>query len=255
MKAIRQIVDFLRGRDELSRSDLVGLVEMGILSWEDLGEGHTSDEPSSVVRAGLGSDVPNNAVDWDLDVPGAVTTGKRAGAGRKGRGVLRKGPVLEVSELCGRLADQFEAWRADLDGLLRVGRRLSACATWEEAAVAIRNAGQDEVFRAVCEGLEHRDPTLKALLHAIDMNRYGDIVAEAGVHGPAANAFRAVLAAISHEELGKHAWLLKNKEVGDVFNLRAAQFSLCRAWLHLHREKPELHARACRRDRVSMRNL
>jgi hypothetical protein len=236
MKAITQIIEYLRGRGELSRVDLEGLTRHGFLPWEEF---FGADDESQPAREASGEEVSSG----DERGAGDETPWRpRRGAAKRGRAVVHKGRVLHAPALCTRLAKRFDEWRADLEGLRRVACRLEPCGSWEEAAVAIRNRRAEDVFRAVREGVDRGDPALTALLRAIDMDRYREVVDIRGLHGPAVAAYRAIVASSDLAALGKHAWLLRRREVRHVFNLRAAQERLCLAWLLVREERPGLFA-------------
>jgi hypothetical protein len=245
MKAIRQIIDYLRGRGVLTLDQLKGLATQGFLPWEEIfGE----EDPIEVP-------LPAQAVPQSelmLDETDEVSSRARSSGGKKGRDVLHKGPVLESEDICARLAGGFESWETELDGLVRIGRRLVPCDRWNEAAIAIRNAEADTILRALHDGISARDPSLEDLWNALSLEHYRDIVDEEGVHGPAVNAYRAILEVNDPAHLGKHAWLLKSEEVSRVANLKTAQRRILRGCGFSFGDHPDLFAPAIRRDRRGM---
>jgi hypothetical protein len=155
--------------------------------------------------------------------------------------------VPPPEEIGAELAAHFDAWAAPLGGLLQAARRLGPCAGWREAAVAIRNAGPEELYGPVREGLRDREPGLRDLWAAVSFEAYRTALDETHVHGRAA-AYRAILDAPEYAQLGKHAWLLKSQEVGHVFNLKQAQRQLLLACERLFSTQPGALILALQRD-------
>lgn len=236
MKAIKQIIDYLRERGDLTFQDLKELASQGFLQWDDV------FSPVLAEPAAAPSPPGSSAID-DED----LIVRPRAAAAKRDRVVVHKGPVLTVEELGGRLAERFEGWNRRLRGLTAIGRRLGPCTSWQEASVAIRNADPEALDRALGAGLEKRSPTLKGLWQAIGQEDYRTIL-EPGLVGAAAAAYRALLVATEHAQLGKHARLLKNEEVCHVMNLKTAQRLLLESCGRLLDHQPDLLATAIHRD-------
>ncbi|HEV3168388.1 MAG TPA: hypothetical protein VGZ22_30565 [Isosphaeraceae bacterium] len=240
MKAVKQIIEYLRERGVLTLEQLQYLATHGFLPWEEIfGDEEPAAAQTPAPQPFLAEDEHDRALPRH-----------RAGTGKKG--VVHKGPVLEPEQICARLAEQFDDWTASLQGLVQVGRRIEPCTHWHEAAVAIRNAEPEQITRAALEGVSTRDPSLEALWAALSLEDYRDVIAEPGVHGPGVTAYRAILELADPAHLGKHAWLLKEDEVGAVANLRRAQRLLLEACGAAFTEQPDLFATLLRHDRGSM---
>jgi hypothetical protein len=155
---------------------------------------------------------------------------------------------LKAGDIGRWLAERFDSWQAQLQGLCRLGWRLNGCATWAESALRVRHAAPQDLCVAIARGLEERDPPLNALWDSLALEAYYDILTEPAAHGPAADAYRAVLTVEEQARLGPHAWLLGELEVAAVFNLKQAQRRLLRAAEQVHRFWPGLVAVALNRD-------
>jgi hypothetical protein len=240
MKAVKQIIGYLRGRGLLSREHLIELASGGFLRWDEVYDGDPPDESPEVEETPSGPDIGPEDEYETLFRP-------RTGA-RKGKGGHHKVPVLEPAAICGRLAAQFDSWRGPLAGLVQVGRRLAACDTWEEAVVVLRNAAPDDLSGAVAEGLQEQSPTLPLLWQALSLEEYRALLDDPSVHGAAVSAYRAILAIHDHSSLGKHVWLLREREVADIFNLKQTQRHVLGACGRVFQSRPELIAALLRRD-------
>jgi hypothetical protein len=230
MKVLHQIIDYLRGRGLLSQEQLVELASQGILPWDEVYEARAEE-----VRA----EVP----EWEE--PEEVPEPAARPRARPGRAVPRV-PVLGPRELCARLAAHFDTWGGPLEGLVRLGRR-AGCTTWTDTAVAVRNSELDQLADLLAEALQGRELGLPGLWEALEMDGYRGVLAGEEAHGPAPNAYRALLAVHDPANLGRHAVLLREPEVAAVFNLMHAQRRLLRAAGELLRRRPDLAAAALRR--------
>jgi hypothetical protein len=234
MKVLHQIIDYLRGRGLLSQEQLVELASQGILRWEEVYE----SRPEEPEREWEGPAWPE---------PEEGPEPEARPRPRAGRGAVSRVPVLSAAELCGLLAGRFELWRGPLDGLVRLGRR-AGCETWQDTAVAVRNAELGRLAEAVAAGLDERSPTLPALWEALEMDAYRGVLDGVEAYGPAVSAYRALLAVPDAANLGRHALLLREPEVAAVFNLLHAQRRLLRACGEVARTRPEVIAACLRRD-------
>lgn len=236
MKAVKQIITYLRGRGVLTREQLVELAAQGLIDELD-------DEAEAEMAAAAAAAEP--VADEDEYRPSYPA---RPGEAERRGPVQRKGPVLEAADITRLLAERFASWADTLDGLVRVARRLGPCAEWAEAAVAVRNAAPDKLYRALRRGLAEQAPSLRSLWAAMSLEHYRAVLDEPGARGPAASAYRAMLAVPVHAQLGKHAWLLKREEITQVYNLREAQRYLLKGCEAVFRRRPDLIAPALRAD-------
>jgi hypothetical protein len=235
MKAVRQIIDYLRGQGVLTRQQIIELALQGFIDDLDAKPAEPDAPPEAA---------PPDEADEEYE----ATYRTKPEQDRKQRHVLHKGAVLDAAEIAGRLADRFRAWEQPLGAVLAIGRRLVPCADWGEAAVAVRNAGPGDLWRALARGLAEMSPSLHALWESIDLEDYRLVLAEPELHGPAVTAYRAALTAQDHTQLGRHVWLLKEEPVAQVFNLRLAQRHLLQAVEIVLIRRPEVIAAAFRRD-------
>jgi hypothetical protein len=167
----------------------------------------------------------------------------RPGGGRGGRRIV---PALELRELCARLAECSDAWRGPLEGLTRIGCR-GGCSTWEEAAVAVRNATPERLTEVLAAALDEQAPGLGALWGALEWEEYFGVRLDLEERGPTDRAFRALLRAAEPTALQPYAALLKGPEIAAVCNLVQAQRRLLGAFGELLRHRPELVALSLRR--------
>lgn len=235
MKAVKQIITYLRGRGVLTREQLVELASQGLIDELD-------DEADAEPSAATAAAEPMADDEYYPSYPARPCESERRGP------VHRKGPVLEAADITRLLAECFDSWADELDGLVRLARRFEPCAGWAEAAVVVRNAPPDKLYRALRRGLAEQAPSLRSLWAAVSLERYRAVLNEPGARGPAASAYRAMLAVPVHAQLGKHGWLLKQEEITQVFNLREAQRTLLKGCEAVFRRRPDLIAPQLRAD-------
>jgi hypothetical protein len=240
MKALHQIIDYLRRSGLLSQDQLVEFASQGILRWDQVYEDRA------------GGEAEDEADDWpwvtrpedeEVAEPG-VRVRPRPGRRR----AHHRAPVLSTEELCIRLHELSESWRQPLAGLVQVGQRLARSSTWEDAAVAVRNSPRDVLADALAAGLEAQAPTLPALWGVLDLEDHRGLVRRLGRHGPVANSYHVLLAVHDHVGLGPHAWLLREPEVAAIVNLEHARRHLLAACGEVLHTRPDVVAAALRRD-------
>jgi hypothetical protein len=235
MKAIQQIIHFLRGDGTLNTDDLAVLASKGFVDWSDVwSEVQYDEDPTPAEPVGSA----------EATVP---PTPLRRPKAKRGRDVVRKGRVVSEKSLRSRLRGCAEAWPNSLDGMLRVGRRIAPCATWAEAALVIRNAEPQALQRAVAKALEKRDPPLDVFWDAVFEDNYRDAIKPAE-YGPAVSAYRAVLASNDVAHIGRHAKLLGRDEVAQVHNVKLAQRRMCRAFEPMFSHRGDIIAASMQRD-------
>jgi hypothetical protein len=242
MKAIEQIINYLNARGVLSVEQLAYLERHGL--WDRHAE-HRDQQPDETPFFGARDILPEE--DWDA-LEGPTARDRKRRAARKPKELQHNAHVLEAEAIDARLRGCFDNWRDALEGLVQVGRRLTPCASWQAAAVAVRNAHPETVYDVVREGLRARDPSLRVLWDAVVLDEYRHLLELPEVRGPVAVAYRAVLNVPEYRQLGKYAWLLKSAAVGSVFNLRLAQRELLLAGERLFSDQPDVLATALVRD-------
>lgn len=147
---------------------------------------------------------------------------------RKGRG-RKKRRVLEVDELVVRLAGKAALWQSSLRGLVELACHLTPVSCWQDAALAIRQATPAALSDALLAGLRDQTPSMHALWTALDLELFRGPLLQPAASGPTASAYRAVVTGTSHQSLGKHAWILKQPPIREVFNGLHAQRGVLRA--------------------------
>jgi hypothetical protein len=239
MKAIHQIISYLNEYGLLTRDELIALTARGFYPVETAfpsGETGGEEEPISTRESDLD--------DLTEQMGGQPTrTGRR-----RGRGGSRRSAAVDAEDFCERLGGHMEAWRPALTAITRIGHRLGGTKTWEEAAVAVRNAPLETVARVVMKGWELGNPSLSAVWESLNLDSYQWALEEPGLSGPAAVVYRIMLKANEHSDLGSYGTLLSHKEVAAVFNLRLAQRKLALACGLAPRRRPQQFAAIMRRD-------
>jgi DNA-directed RNA polymerase specialized sigma24 family protein len=229
MKVLHQIIAYLRSRGLLPKEQLVELASQGILRWDEVYEERERE--------------PEEEPIWEPEEEPEPQDRPRP---RPGRGPGPRPSVLGPRDLGQRIAERFEAWRGALDALVQLGR-FAGTATWEDAAVAVRNADLFRLAEVLIAGFEARSPTLAALWQALDVDPC-DGVLSGTAFGPVGHAYRAVLAARDPAGLGRYVSLLREPEVAAACNLVQAQRRLLRACGAVLRQRPDLVAPGLRRD-------
>jgi hypothetical protein len=233
MKAITQIITYLRDRGALSREQLLELASGGFVPWDEV----VPDPTDEAAR----EDAPPPEADYDDYEP------PRRPRGRRGRRGQPKGTVLEAPEVGARLAARFGDWEADLAALLPLARRFAPAPAWQDAVVILRNVPADDVIDGLTEALARHNPPLDDLWRALAVDDYHDVLRGPGLHGTAVNGYHALLALDEFTPLGPYGALLKVEEVAHVFNLKQAQRRLLRAVEYVRRSRPDLIAAQLRR--------
>lgn len=237
MKVIHELIDYFRSHGALTASQLAYLRCQGF--WP----GDTEDDEQNPPADG-GPD-PTEAP--DIAAEGlAVHALERAAPPRRPRSGIPAGAEPEIGDLCRRLAGSTARWAASLHGFVELARRLQPCASWEQAVVLLRGAAVETLTRALQDGLDTGAITIGALAHALDLQDYRAGVIQPLDHSPAANAWRALLAAPDWRASGKHAWILRHPPVDRVFNLVQAKQAVLGALADLYRADGNRLARPLR---------
>jgi hypothetical protein len=208
MKAIRQIIDYLRGEGILSRDQLALLAHRGVLPDPEQLDDDDYDCPccprSRHSRQEDGDAFDPDDPEHDLFDPLPRTKRPSRSSGRP------KGRSLTAAGLCARLAD-------------------------------IRNSAPDELTRILGQALARRELSWDAFWNAVGLDDYVTVVGDRGLHGPAISAYRVALAsnADALDQVRKYNWLLRYAETRHVFNLRQAQRKMIRAWGALLADGPD----------------
>jgi hypothetical protein len=239
MKAIHQIISYLNEYGLLTREELIALTARGFYPVESAFPETVTGDPLKDSRGR----------ESDLDDLTEQIGGQPARSGRRrGRGSARRLAAVESKDFCERLAAHLETWRPALGAITRIGHRLSGAKTWEEAAIAVRNAPVETLARVVMKGWELGNPTLSAVWQSLNLDSYTWVLEEPGLSGPAVVVYRMMLKASEHSDLGSYGTLLSHKEVAAVFNLRLAQRRLALACGLAPRRKPDKFAAIMRRE-------
>jgi hypothetical protein len=227
MKAIYELIQYLRSHQALSASQLDLLDRHGFLPVDP--DGDSDSEP------------PKQLPDDDEHVPPPEPRARRLGRVRRPHTLSARALVSEVDA---RTAE----WDGLLDGLVPVGAELGADATWRAATVAIRKATPGELVRAFAHALRADRDYWPRLWDAVGFEGYRVPMNPKVLHGPAAASYRAILSATDVDFMRNHIWLLKFDPIRDVYNLRLAQRGLASAFGRLMILEPGLIASCQRRS-------
>jgi hypothetical protein len=230
MKVIHELIGFFHSHGVLTESQLAYLRRQGF--WFGDSEDEEDDPPTGV--APDPAEAPD-AVAEDR----AVHALERAAPPRRARSGIPLGAEPAIGDLCRRLAGLSARWAAPLQGFVDLARRLRPCASWEQAVVLLRGAAAGQLASALRDGLDTGAVTIGALDRALDLHDYRAGVIQPLDHSPAANAWRALLAAPDWRASGKHAWILRHPPMDRVFNLVQAKPAVLGALAELYRTDGE----------------
>ena len=242
MKAIRQIIDYLRQRGELSTGQMSELASLGLIEWDDVAEPDGRSALDILFGAIEEPATPPAVAEPEEEIP------SRRPAGAKGRGRRRKPADLSPRELCRRLATFFAQAEPKLAGMVPLARLVAECADGPAAAIVLRQATVQQVAAALERGLRTRVLSLAALWDFLAEEEFRTVLPDAQLQGPVGVAYRALLAAGDAANLGRYAGLLRHEEVQKLFNLRMAQRQVVRAWAALYDHRPELIGQLLQRE-------
>lgn len=242
MKVIGQLIRYFQSHGALSDDQVRYLVEHGFMMPPADWEGAVEEEPVSSGPPERTWNPPERDAEQDLHDRFTPST-------RRGRGAIRhRSQLLEPEEITAWLDGQFADWEPALVGLQQVARRFHSVDSWTEAAAIIRQADRQSIRETLRSGLERQELSLGALWESLGFDGYQALVAARAWRGPAASAYRQILAAIDMTQAGRHAWLLRMPQVAAVFNLLSAQRRLAEAFgLVFEHDSPAVSA-AMRRE-------
>lgn len=237
MKVIGQLIAYFRSHGALSEDQIEYLTKQGFIAAKDHGADDTilEDEPTT------SSPVFEHEQDDEHEFESGIPR-------RRGRGAVRKGPVLEQEELTGWLDEQFPIWSPMLSGLQQVAQPLKPCDGHYEATTIIRKASRDDLQRAVMDGLRSQALSLKAVWESLSFDHCHEVLKKYSYRGPAVSAYRAILASTDLSQIAKHVWLLKDQPVSAVYNILQSQRRIARAFGEVFDEDPPLLSAAMRRE-------
>ena len=212
MKVIHQLISYFRAHGALTDQQLEHLRSQGF--WQDeLYE--TEYWPSEY--------------DYDYDGhEGAHEVDERGNPlevlrRRRSRGSAPSGRVLSRQTLCRRLVEVSTDWDASLIGLIQLANHWRACDSWRDAILAVRNAKPNELRDVVLHAMKKRILTIGMLSDSLDLQSYRTVLPEIDRQGEVFSAYQAALSTDDYSSLGKYAWVLRYKEIGDIFNLIQAK--------------------------------
>jgi hypothetical protein len=257
MKAVRQIIDYLRSTGVLDKAILQELAAKGFILDEHPKRGFDPDRDDERGAGHLapGAEHERQVLEAEELEDSRASKARRPSPKRR-QNVLRKGKILDAGGIAELLRTQcFPSWPVGLDGLIRLARRIAggaACSSWDAAARIIRTAPAKELTAAVLESLTRRDPPFDEIWNALAVDDYRYCCSQR-FRGPAVAAYRAILAAQSNAgTVGKHIWLLRSEKVGDdvarVCNVCVAQRQIARAFEPLLSSHPQVIGNAIRHD-------
>jgi hypothetical protein len=244
MCVVKQLITYFHNRGVLTPRQLDYLVREGFFNpyEEEVGEVCDADLDWREACRERARAIEDEAC---AELEKRVRGRKQGGKGRRGRG--RKAPTLLAAELASRIERLSATWQSALGGLAGYARRLKLCDDWREASRVVRNSDADSLQRALAASLGEGRPSLRRLWGSLMWDAYHQVVGPADA-GPAVTAYRRILGANRLEEASKYAWLLRQRPVRAMLDLREAQRRVLRAARAIYDEQEETIALALRRQ-------
>ncbi len=230
MKVLEEIVDYLARRGVLADGEIEAL------------------EASGFIRTRAERDLDGGFYDYDYDYDYDDYGDPWDHAGdyalprqqpplrtvRRGR----RGSVLKAPLIAARLRAFLASADPMLGALSLVVPEPAPADRWARIAAIGRSdpASLGPSLRAAIDG---GSASFRLLWDALGAQGYLSAVGP-GEHGPAASAYRAIMAAREHRDMGKHAWLLGRRAVARTYDLSRAQDRLAEAFFAIARTSPDL---------------
>lgn len=224
MKVITQLIRHFWQRGALTNDQAEYLLDQGFARLSDL----PGFKPREVNYEVAPKPV---LVPQPLELAGEALEKPRRKAGRGGP----KGVVPEAEDLKIWLRKQFELRAAAFKSLVRLGEQYGECATWQEAAVRLRQAPRAKFGATLAAALRTRNSGLQQVWEAVDPEPFYSRMEDASLRGPTVRAFRMLLSINDASQLGKYSWILKLDEVQDTCNLLQAHRRLSAGLVELYR--------------------
>lgn len=215
MKVITQLVKHFWQRGALSPMEIEYLIRHGFIRARDLAgyvpppeEPETPAAPLSVI----GQVEPSGPLDRIED--SLVRRGtKRGGAKPRGR-------VVEIKELCERVAGELNRRQLVLGKLVRAAAGFPM-SDWRDGAQVLRQSPA-RLMENLARALRSSTITLRETWQALDLEPLHALLADDEARGRAARAYLALLVGDQAMGLGKYTWILQHDEMQAVSNLRVA---------------------------------
>ena len=168
---------------------------------------------------------------------------RRLGARRAGRGRRPAGKDLPAAGISARILARWPEWQPDLAALRAFANLLAPAADLDAALRVLRHAAPDALEGAVMRVLGGDGPRLDELWKALAFDGYRDGILDPDARGPAVRAYRAVLAAAEHRELGRYAYAMRQTGFARLHRLVLTQRAVLGAVGRLVPAKPALFDR------------
>ena len=240
MKVITQLIRHFWQRAALTAEEIDYLVRHGFVRQRDLPGYHAS--ASNMAQ----QEVPSLLFSEPIGPPDALEQYEEQLVRRSSRGQKAKpsrGKVLEAKDLCQRVKRELRRRSKAMSTLVELADRLQPCDQWQEAAIVLRRAAQKRFDKVLASTLRSSESSLRGVWRAVDIEPFHQLIEDAEVRGPSAQAFVALLVARNRASLGKYGWLLKYDEMQTVINLRVVHRQLLMALNRLYRHDVRLLTR------------
>ena len=228
MRVIEQLVSYLNQRGLLTTEQLDYLRREGYM--------RRAPEPSQEEQLDAGFDLFGSEEraeaapeDRAFAIQEALERARpptKTGRTRRRRASLRRARAQECRTLRERLGRQIGNWEWELEGLLRVGRRLAGPVSSEQALLAIRNAPPATLAGSLAAALEAREPPLDRLWLGLSLDTFRAPLDEAGLSSPIARAYGVLIERAEQAVPASLAWMLREGEIRWVQSAIRAQRAL-----------------------------
>jgi len=215
MKILEQIVDYLSQRGALAPEEVSALEEAGFIRRYD--DERYDDEEGWPPHE-------------DDDEP-PVGRAPKARGGRKRR-------ALKAPALAARLREALRAMDTHLRSLAAIAPVTGNAARWDRIELVARSS-PDAVAASMSVAIDRGAVSFRALWDAIAADAHLCAV-RPDEHGPAASAYRALLALRDHRDLHRHVWILRRRAISRSYQLLRAQDRAAAALLAVYRGSPAL---------------
>jgi hypothetical protein len=235
MKVISQLVRHFWQRGVLTPQEIDYLIDHGFVRARDL-PGYQPGEEADERSQPWGS---QEATKPDAFEEFQERLVRRSGRGRR----APRGKVLDVTDICARVEEEFARREGALGDLMTLARRMrgaEAAEDWATAAVALRQVPERRFHRDLAAALRDGSVNLRRLWQALDMEPLHHLLSDVEVRGRAAHAYVALLVARDAGALGKYGWILHHDSMQAVNNLRVANLRLLSGLNRLYRRDPRI---------------
>jgi hypothetical protein len=221
LKILEQIVDYLGQRGALTPEEVATLEQAGFIRPE-------AERDPWYYRRYDDYEPDGDEPDEPAGPPARARPGRRH----------RKRPPLKAPALAARLRKALRESDPHLRALASIAPIQGHAGRWDRIA-AVARATPDAIADAIGAAVESGATSFRALWDAIGADVHLTAVRE-GEHGPAATAYRALMAMRDHREIGKHLWILRRRAMARVYELSRAQDRAAEGVHAVYRRRPSL---------------